>query len=254
MAENSTVAMRHRRVGAGPHGDGLGLFVKRWASNPRRIGAILPSAKTLARIMARESVQARCGRGPVVELGPGTGSITRALLENGIAEEELVLVERDRELCQWLEHRFPRAVVVEGEAANLRPMLDERSVDTPSVVVSSLPLRNMAEGERDAIIQVSLDGLPHSGSIVQFTYARHPAIACERLEVECQRVGFVPLNVPPAGVWRIRRLHGRAVRRRSEADVAQERIRRPGHVRRKCRNASVAVAFSRDRGEPERGS
>ena len=92
-------------------------------------------------------------------------------------------------------------------AAEIGDILDERSVGTPSVVVSSLPLRNMTGGERDAIIRTSLDVLPHAGALVQFTYARQPAVACERLEVECQRVGFALLNVPPAGVWRIRRLH-----------------------------------------------
>ena len=105
MAENPTIATGPQGTGAGIRGSGIGLFLKRWASNPRRIGAILPSAKPLARNMARASLEVRYGRGPVVELGPGTGSVTRALLASGIAEEKLVLIERDRELCRWLEHR-----------------------------------------------------------------------------------------------------------------------------------------------------
>lgn len=210
MAENSTLASGPKAVGAGLRVSGLGLFLKRFASDPRRIGAILPSAKPLARLMAHTSVEARRGPGPVVELGPGTGSITQAFLAIGIAEEELVLIERDRELCQWLEHRFPRAVVIEGEAARIRALLGERAAGTPSVVVSSLPLRNLGHDERDAMIRESLHVLPRTGAVVQFTYARHPAIACACPEVECQRVGYAPLNVPPASVWRIRRLHGRA--------------------------------------------
>ena len=115
-----------------------------------------------------------------------------------------------------LEHRFPVAVVIEGEAARIRALLCERATGTPSVVVSSLPLRNLVEEERDTSMRESLDLLPRAGAVVQFTYARHPAISCERLEVECQRVGFARLNVPPAGAWRIRRGRGRAVRRGSE--------------------------------------
>ena len=161
----------------------------------------MPSARPLARAMARASVEARCGKGPVVELGPGTGSITRALLESGIAEEELVLIERDGEMCRWLVRRFPHAEVVEGDATQIGAVLEERAAGTPSVVVSSLPLRNMAEGERDAIVRASIDVLPRDGALVQYTYARHPAIACARLGVECRRVGFAALNVPPAGVW-----------------------------------------------------
>ena len=104
--------------------------------------------------------------------------------------------------------------------ARIGDLLGERAAGTPSVVVSSLSLRNLWEDERDAIIRESLDVLPRGGAIVQFTYARHPAIACELLEVECQRVGFAPLNVPPASVWRIRRLRGQASRRRTETDGA----------------------------------
>jgi len=206
VAENPPSAAKPLGVDARLRGNGVGLFVKRWATNPRRIGAILPSAKPLARIMARASMEARSGRGPVVELGTGTGTITRALLEIGLEEGELVLIERDRELCRWLEHRFPRAEVIEGEAARIRAILDERAAGTPSVVVSSLPLRNMTEAERDTIIRATLDVLPHAGALVQFTYARRLAIACARLGAVCRRVGFAALNVPPASVWRIERV------------------------------------------------
>ena len=95
MAENPTLATGPQGVGGGLRGSGMGLFLKRWVSNPRRVGAILPSAMHLARIMTHASVEARCGAGPVVELGPGTGSITRALLASGIAEEALVLPAKD---------------------------------------------------------------------------------------------------------------------------------------------------------------
>ena len=122
-----------------------------------------------------------------------------------IEEAALVLIERDLEMCRWLERRFPHAEVVEGEAADIGAILDERAIVAPSVVVSSLPLRNMAEEERDAIVRASFEVLPRDGIVVQFTYARRPSIACERLGVACRRAGFTALNVPPAGVWRIAR-------------------------------------------------
>ena len=92
-----------------------------------------------------------------------------------------------------------------GEAADIGAILDERAIVAPSVVVSSLPLRNMAEEERDAIVRASFEVLPRGGVVVQFTYARRPSIACERLGVACRWAGFAALNVPPAGVWRIAR-------------------------------------------------
>ena len=189
---------------AGP-GQEFALFMRRWASNPYRIGGILPSARPLARVMASAGMQARRGEGPVVELGAGTGTITRALIENGVDERELVLVERDRQMCRWLKQRFPRAAVVRDEAARLGMILARECAGAASVVISSLPLRNMGMREREAIVEASLDAVPEGGALVQYTYARHPAVACARLGLECRRVGFVAMNVPPAGVWRITR-------------------------------------------------
>ena len=122
---------------------GIAFFIWRWASSPYRIGGIMPSARPLARAMACASMEARRGEGPVVELGGGTGSITQALIERGIGEQELILIERDREMCRWLKRRFPRAAVVRGEAAQIDVILAREFAGPASVVVSSLPLRNI---------------------------------------------------------------------------------------------------------------
>ena len=122
---------------------GIAFFIRRWASSPYRIGGIMPSARPLARAMACASMEARRGEGPVVELGGRTGSITQALIERGIGEQELILIERDREMCRWLKRRFPRAAVVRGEAAQIGVILAREFAGPASVVVSSLPLRNI---------------------------------------------------------------------------------------------------------------
>ena len=119
------------RRSAGTSGSGLVLFMWRWASSPYRIGGIMPSAKPLAWAMACASIKARRGEGPVVELGAGTGSITRALIEQGIVEQNLVLIEQDREMCRWLERRFPRAAVVRGEAAQIERILAQECAAQP---------------------------------------------------------------------------------------------------------------------------
>ena len=187
---------------------GLAFFIWRWASSPYRMGGVMPSAKPLARAMARASMEARRGEGPVVELGAGTGSITQALIERGIGEQELMLIEQDREMCRWLKRRFPRAAVVRGEAAQIGVILAREFAGPASVVVSSLPLRNMQASECEAIVQASLDAVPEGGAFVQYTYARHPALACVRLGLECRKVGFAAMNMPPAGIWRIAKAGG----------------------------------------------
>ena len=206
------------RRSAGTSGSGLVLFMWRWASSPYRIGGIMPSAKPLAWAMACASIKARRGEGPVVELGAGTGSITRALIEQGIVEQNLVLIEQDREMCRWLERRFPRAAVVRGEAAQIERILAQECASPASVVVSSLPLRNLQSGEREAIVQASLNAVPEGGAFVQYTYARHPALACARLGLECRKVGFTAMNMPPAGIWQITKANRAGLARNRRAN------------------------------------
>ena len=220
------VSIRIGRAGAG--WGGLAFFIWRWASSPYRIGGIMPSAKPLARAMACASVEARRGEGPVVELGGGTGSITQALIERGIGEQELILIERDREMCRWLKRRFPRAAVVRGEAAQIGVILAREFAGPASVVVSSLPLRNMRASEREAIVQASLDAVPEGGAFVQYTYARHPALACARLGLECRKAGFAAMNMPPAAIWRIAKAGGARLSHDRHIDGGPEGQR--GHV------------------------
>ncbi len=89
-------------------------FIRSWLEKPLAIGAVAPSSKPLARTMARYVDPAKPG--PIVELGPGTGPITEALVERGIDEARLVLLEFDPGFCEMLRTRFPRATVVQGDA------------------------------------------------------------------------------------------------------------------------------------------
>ena len=192
---------RHRRTARSHRA--LGLFLRRWLASPNRMGSVMPSTRSLARAMARASLEARTGTGPAVELGAGTGSITEGLIEAGFPERELILVERDPVLCRWLGKRFPGVTVIEGEGSQVGTYLRQLGLGPASVVVSSLPLRNMDPDERTEVVRAGLGILAEGGSMLQYTYARHPAIACH--ELECRKVGTARLNVPPAGVWRIRR-------------------------------------------------
>src|SRR5208283_4436038 len=101
-------------------GDGAHFFRSLMAA-PRLTGAVAPSGQPLARAMARAVGDIR--HGVVVELGPGTGPVTRALLERGLDPRRLVLVEFDPSFCRMLESRFEAATVIEGDAYDLRRTL-----------------------------------------------------------------------------------------------------------------------------------
>jgi Ribosomal RNA adenine dimethylase len=104
-------------------------FIRSWMEKPLAIGAVMPSSKVLARAMARY-VDPEAD-GPVIELGPGTGPVTEALVAQGVAPERLVLVEFDPKFCDILRDRYPEATVVQGDAYQLgwllRNVLTERA-------------------------------------------------------------------------------------------------------------------------------
>jgi phosphatidylethanolamine/phosphatidyl-N-methylethanolamine N-methyltransferase len=180
------------------------LFLSRWLKAPNLIGAVAPSSRALARAMAHEIDPA--GSGLVIELGGGTGSITQALLERGVAPERLVVVERDRTLAAVLRHRFPNVRVVLGDAGELSTLLRPLSIRCADAVVSSLPLLSMPKALRRRIVRESFALLGEHGTLVQFTYGVASPLAAPEFGLKAEIAERIWLNFPPAAVWRFRRL------------------------------------------------
>lgn len=179
-------------------------FFRAWVANPLRVAAITPSGSALARLMVRDLLPAN---GPVVELGPGTGVFTRALLERGFTESDLILVEKDPRFAAMLRHRFPAASVICTDASHLN--LVDIEHDTPlASVVSSLPLLSMPPRRVMAIMSGAFGLMPGNGAFYQFTYGPRcpvPRPVLSRLDLEGVQVGRTIRNIPPAAVYRIRK-------------------------------------------------
>ena len=127
----------------------------------------MPSGRLLARTMAQYVVVD--SNAPVVELGPGTGAITNALIERGIDQKRLVLVEYNPGFCALLRDRYPHAKVVQGDAYRLRDSLRE-ALDAPaSAVVSGLPLVTKPMQIRLKLIRDAFVALAPGAPFVQFT-------------------------------------------------------------------------------------
>ncbi|MGY4317476.1 hypothetical protein ACVWW1_006803 [Bradyrhizobium sp. JR3.5] len=92
-------------------------FVRAWVRNPLRVAAVAPSGPAVSSLMAQEIT---ADTGPVLELGPGTGVFTRALLKRGVRQQDLTLVEYGSEFIPLLQRRFPGARVLWMDAAWLR--------------------------------------------------------------------------------------------------------------------------------------
>lgn len=184
---------------------GTALFLKRWLRRPFAVGAVVPSGRLLAEAVARVTKTVLEGRsGHVVELGAGTGEVTKALLASGIAPDRLALVERDPELAVFLRRHFPALRVIEGDAARLPRLLADHGVTSVAAVVSSLPLLSLPAAVVNGIIGGVFEALPRGAALVQFTYGPKspvPRALRERLQLDGMRGKRIWRNVPPAVVW-----------------------------------------------------
>jgi phospholipid N-methyltransferase len=179
-------------------------FFMSWISNPRRVSAIAPSGVSLARLMTREIVPEN---GRVLELGPGTGVFTRALLSRGLDESDLTLIEFGGDFADVLRQRFPRAQVEQMDAARIAQcgLFD----DAPfGAVISGLPLLSMSPLMITGIVGGAFSVLKSGGALYQFTYGPRcpvPPHILDQLELKAERVGGTVRNLPPASVYRISR-------------------------------------------------
>lgn len=180
-------------------------FLKSWFERPLLTGAVTPSGKLLARVMA-SYVDPRSS-GPIIEIGPGTGPVTEALIRRGIGEERLVLVEFNPRFCELLQQRFPRATVVCGDAYRIKDTLRGLLEMPCAATVSSLPLLTKPMEMRLALLQEAHDLMRPSAPFVQFTYAMVPPIPAKAAGTgyTMSRSNQIWLNLPPARVWVYRR-------------------------------------------------
>jgi len=160
---------------------------------------VMPSSRVLARAMARYVDPQAAG--PVIELGPGTGPVTQALVKQGIDPARLILVEFNPDFCRLLRSRYPQATVVQGDAYRLRRLL-ETYVDEPAAaIVSGLPLVTKPLRTRLRLISDAMTLLATGAPFVQFTYAMLPPIPKELSGVRAEASELIWMNLPPARVW-----------------------------------------------------
>ena len=178
-------------------------FLRSWFERPLVTGAVSPSGKMLARTMA-SYVDPRVP-GAVVELGPGTGPMTEALVRRGVGQDRLILVEYNHEFCRLVKRRFPLATVVQGDAYDLRGTLRDILREPAAAVVSSLPLFTKPMDVRLELLEAAQDLMHPNAPFVQFTYAMVPPIPARSSRYTASASSRVWFNLPPARVWVYRR-------------------------------------------------
>jgi len=181
-------------------GDILPFFLS-WLASPVQVAAIAPSSRSLANVITAEILPATS---PVIELGPGTGVFTRALLECGVPERQLALIEYGSDFARALQFRFPQATVLWMDAAGLTSV----RLFPAGAVVSGLPLLTMPPRKIIAVLSGAFGHLRAGGAFYQFTYSPRcpvPRPILDRLGLRAIRIGGAFANVPPAAVYKLTR-------------------------------------------------
>jgi phosphatidylethanolamine/phosphatidyl-N-methylethanolamine N-methyltransferase len=176
------------------------LFLQEWFANPQRTGAVTPSSPKLAAAMAHwlptdpESY--------VLELGPGTGAVTAALLERGLREDRLVAIEKNPKLAHFLRRRFPSAHIITGDAWHLDELLSECSepIESVGAVISSLPLVNFPLEQAERLAEKIRTLLEPQGTWVQYSYHIHKRRTRGTSRFHLRASKIVWFNLPPARV------------------------------------------------------
>jgi phosphatidylethanolamine/phosphatidyl-N-methylethanolamine N-methyltransferase len=173
-------------------------FLRGLLASPRGVASLTPSSPALARALAGQIDPARPGT--VLELGPGTGTVTKALIAHGIAPERITAIEFDSDFVRCVRARCPGVNVIEGDAFNLYETLGKPNGNPLAGIVSGIPLLNYPVPSRSALIEDALARLQPGAPFVQYSYGLTPPMpATERFTVA--RAAIVWANFPPARVW-----------------------------------------------------
>ena len=178
-------------------------FLGRLITQPKTVGAVAPSSQALGRAMAAQ-IDARDAGGPVLELGPGTGVITGALIEHGIAPERIVAVEYNQDFAALIASRYRGVHVIAGDAFDLGKTFGNRFSEKFIGAVSGVPLLNFNVAQRQTFLNGVLARLKPGAPYVQFSYGLHCPVA-PPAGVSVTQAAYIFFNLPPARVWVYRR-------------------------------------------------
>jgi phosphatidylethanolamine/phosphatidyl-N-methylethanolamine N-methyltransferase len=178
-------------------------FFKGWIDKPRAVGSIIPTSSVTAARMA-SIVDTKSGL-PVLEVGPGTGVITKAILKRGVKPSELYAVEYSRDFVAHLRRNYPGVNVIEGDGFNLDDTLGDMRDTMFDSVVSGVPLLNFPVERRVAYLESLLKRIPRGRPVVQLTYGPKSPIPPGLGDYTIEHFHFILRNIPPTQLWLYRR-------------------------------------------------
>jgi phosphatidylethanolamine/phosphatidyl-N-methylethanolamine N-methyltransferase len=180
-------------------------FIKGMMSTPKTVGAIMPTSARMANRMA-SIIDTGSGL-PVLELGPGTGVITKAILDKGVKPENLVSVEYSSEFVRHLRGKYPGVNFINGDAFSLAETLQSYKGQQFDCVISGIPLLNFPMHQRVKLMEDLLKLIPVGRPIVQFSYGPVSPVVARPDSYQIKHFDFIVRNIPPAQIWHYRKTH-----------------------------------------------
>lgn len=175
------------------------LFLRRWLANPLQMGSVIPSGAALCRRIA-----AQIRRAPeevVLELGAGTGVVSRALLDAGVPAEKLVVVEIVPDMAAHLRRTLPHVNVIQGDAFDLPRALPQALHGKVGTAICGIPLVLLPLEQQRRFVAAVEHVAPGRGFLL-YTYCITSPLPHRKLGLTAKREAWTPLNFPPASVWR----------------------------------------------------
>ena len=179
------------------------IWLKNWIRYPLVLGAVLPTQRFASKIMASEISN---NISTVVELGAGTGQITKSILYKELDQEKLFLVEINKEFSEILRKKYPNANIFTEDAISFLDKFEIRFKRKIDIIVSGIPLVSLDKNTREKICELSVKNLSEKGMFFQITYfirCSFPNNIIKKFGLSKKLQGFTPLNIPPAFIWKI---------------------------------------------------
>ena len=183
---------------------GLRLYLKRYLAHPLQMGALLPSSPTLCR-----RIVAQVRRAPdeaVLELGAGTGVVTRALLAAGVPPDRLFALEIEADLTRHLATLLPEGQVLRGDAFALAELVPRRWHGRIGTVICGIPLV-MLPRERQRQLIAAMEAVAPGRGFLHYSFCATSPLPWRSLGLRAKREAWTPRNLPPASVWRYSLAH-----------------------------------------------
>lgn len=180
-------------------------FLKEAVKNIKTLGTVTPSSRFLSKRMLREINFSNAH--VIVELGPGTGAITKHILDNLSPKATLICFEINNNFYQQLQElQHPQLIILKASAEKIVEELKKLEIHQVNYIISSLPLAIIPDEISNKILEKSFKILETNGSFIQYQYSLSYFKKLKKVFKESISLGFEPLNIPPAFIYRCKKV------------------------------------------------